>query len=41
MDIEIGQKDYTHALRRAHEERDIDLALGKIVDQLNIVAHRE
>jgi hypothetical protein len=28
MDIETGQRDYTHALRRAHEERDVDLALG-------------
>ena len=28
MDIETGQRDYTHTLRRAHEERDVDLALG-------------
>ena len=28
MDIETGQRDYTHALRRAHEERDVELALG-------------
>jgi hypothetical protein len=28
MEIETGQRDYTHTLRRAHEERDVDLALG-------------
>ena len=28
MDIETGQRDYTHVLRRAHEQRDVDLALG-------------
>ncbi len=28
MDAETGQWDYTHTLRRAHEERDVDLALG-------------
>jgi len=28
MDIEIGQRDYAHTLRRAHEERDVELALG-------------
>jgi hypothetical protein len=28
MDLETGQRDYTHVLRRAHEERDVDLALN-------------
>ena len=28
MDAETGHWDYTHTLRRAHEERDVDLALG-------------
>jgi hypothetical protein len=28
MDTETGRRDYTQALRRAHEERDVDLALG-------------
>ena len=28
MEIETGQRDYTHTLHRAHEERDVDLALG-------------
>jgi hypothetical protein len=28
MDIEIGPRHHTRALRRAHEERDVDLALG-------------
>ena len=28
MERETGPLDYTHALRRAHEERDVDLALG-------------
>jgi hypothetical protein len=27
MEIETGQRDYTHVLRCAHEERDVDLAL--------------
>ena len=28
MDTETGQWDYTHTLRRAYEQRDVDLALG-------------
>ena len=28
MDTETGQWDYTRTLRRAHEQRDVDLALG-------------
>jgi hypothetical protein len=28
MDLETGQRDYTHVLRRAHEERDVGLALN-------------
>ena len=28
MDAETGQLDHAHTLRRAHEERDVDLALG-------------
>jgi hypothetical protein len=28
MDLETGQRDHTHTLRRAHEERDVDLALS-------------
>ena len=28
MEMDIGGRDYTHTLRRAHEERDVDLALG-------------
>jgi hypothetical protein len=28
MDMGTGGRDYTRALRRAHEERDVDLALG-------------
>jgi|SRR5215208_3521733 len=41
MDIEIGRRDYTHVLRRAHEERDVDLALGLYDEQarLRLVGH--
>ena len=28
MDVEIGGIDHTRTLRRAHEQRDVDLALG-------------
>jgi hypothetical protein len=28
MDLETGQREHTHTLRRAHEERDVDLALS-------------
>jgi hypothetical protein len=28
MDLETGQRDHTHTLRRAHEERNVDMALG-------------
>jgi hypothetical protein len=28
MDTEIGGRDHTRTLRRAHEQRDVDLALG-------------
>jgi hypothetical protein len=28
MDLETGQRDHTHVLRRAHEERDVGLALN-------------
>ena len=36
MDIETGQRDYTHVLRRAHEERDVDLALGLYDEQARV-----
>ena len=36
MDIETGQWDYTRALRRAHEERDVDLALGLYDEQARV-----
>ena len=28
MDLETGQRNFTRTLRRAHEERDVDMALG-------------
>jgi hypothetical protein len=28
MDLEVGGRDHIHTLRRAHEQRDVDLALG-------------
>ena len=28
MDMDIGGRDHTRILRRAHEQRDVDLALG-------------
>src|SRR4028119_78698 len=28
MDMDIGGRDHTRTLRRAHEQRDVDLALG-------------
>jgi hypothetical protein len=28
MQMDIGGRDHTHTLRRAHEQRDVDLALG-------------
>jgi hypothetical protein len=42
MDIETGQRDYTHVLRRAHEERDVDLALRLYDEQarVRLVGHR-
>jgi hypothetical protein len=36
VDIETGQRDYTHVLRRAHEERDVDLALGLYDEQARV-----
>ena len=41
MDIETGQRDYTHVLRRAHEDRDVDLALGLYDERarVRIVGH--
>jgi hypothetical protein len=36
MDIELGYGDYTHVLRRAHEERDIDLALGLYAEHARV-----
>ena len=36
MDIETGQRDYTHVLRRAHEERDVELALGLYDEQARV-----
>ena len=41
MDIGTDRRDYTHALRRAHEDRDVDLALGLYDEQarLRLVGH--
>jgi hypothetical protein len=36
MDAETGQLDYAHTLRRAHEERDVDLALGLYDEQARV-----
>ena len=36
MEIETGQRNYTRTLRRAHEERDIDLALGLYDEQARV-----
>jgi hypothetical protein len=36
MEIETGLRDYTHLLRRAHEERDIDLALSLYDEQARV-----
>jgi hypothetical protein len=36
MDLETGQRDYTHLLRRAHEERDVDMVLGLYDEQARV-----
>ncbi len=36
MDVEIGQSDHIRTLRRAHEERDVDLALGLYDEQARV-----
>ena len=36
MELETGQRDYTHLLRRAHEERDIDMVLGLYDEQARV-----
>jgi hypothetical protein len=36
MDTETGGRDHTRTLRRAHEERDVDLALGLYDEQARV-----
>ncbi len=36
MDMDTGQWDYTRTLRRAHEQRDVDLALGLYDEQARV-----
>ena len=36
MDTETGGRDHTRTLRRAHEQRDVDLALGLYDEQARV-----
>ncbi len=36
MDAETGGRDHTRTLRRAHEQRDVDLALGLYDEQARV-----
>ena len=36
MDMDTGQWDYIRTLRRAHEQRDVDLALGLYDEQARV-----